>query len=66
MAGHDWLIGAPLRKGKAMGKRWIMLLMTLHARIYHGSLGGQSHRVGSPLRHGTLQLVAVFHDYVRC
>lgn len=48
-----------------MGKLWVVLLMTLHTRIYHGSLGGQSHRVGSPLRHGTLQLVAVFHDYMR-
>ena len=49
-----------------MGELWIMLLMTLHARIYHGSLGGQIHRVRSPLGHGTLQLVAVFHDYMQC
>ena len=49
-----------------MGKLWIMLLVTLHAWIYHGRLGGQVHGVRSSLGHGTLQLVAVFHDYQQC
>ena len=66
MIVHDYLVWWSRRKGKAMGKLRIVLLMTLHTRIYHGSLRGQVHGMRSSLGHGTLQLVAVFHDYMQC
>lgn len=66
MIVHDYLVRWSWRKCKAMGKLLIVLLMTLHTRIYHGSLGGQVHGVRISLGHGTLQLVTVFHDYMQC